>query len=179
LLIVGGSQGARSINKAIYAGLEKLHEAGIQVVWQTGKSFFTEADEKIKTLKTNKIKAYDFISKMDLAYAICDVVVARAGASTVSELCIVKKPSILVPLPTAAEDHQTKNCLALVNRHAALLIKDQYASATLVNEAIALLNNKPKQLELANNIAPLARPDAADTIAKEIVDIINRKKLNA
>ena len=179
LLIVGGSQGARSINKAIYAGLEKLHEAGIQVIWQTGKSFFVEADEKIKKLNTNKIKAYDFISKMDLAYAICDVVVARAGASTVSELCIVRKPSILVPLPTAAEDHQTKNCLALVNRHAALLIKDQDAGATLVNEAIALLNNQTKQLELANNIAPLARPDAADTIAKEIIDIINRKKSNA
>ena len=179
LLIVGGSQGARSINKAIYAGLEKLHEAGIQVIWQTGKSFFAEADEKIKSLNTNKIKANDFISKMDLAYAICDVVVARAGASTVSELCIVKKPSILVPLPTAAEDHQTKNCLALVNRHAALLIKDQDAGATLVTEAIALLNNPTKQLELANNIAPLARPDAADTIAKEIVVIINRKKSNA
>ena len=179
LLIVGGSQGARSINKAIYAGLEKLHEAGIQVIWQTGKSFFVEADEKIKPLNTNKIKAYDFISKMDLAYAICDVVVARAGASTVSELCIVRKPSILVPLPTAAEDHQTKNCLALVNRHAALLVKDQDANSTLVNEAITLLNNQTKQLELANNIAPLARPDAADTIAKEIVDIINRKKSNA
>jgi UDP-N-acetylglucosamine--N-acetylmuramyl-(pentapeptide) pyrophosphoryl-undecaprenol N-acetylglucosamine transferase len=179
LLIVGGSQGARSINKAIYAGLEKLNETGIQVIWQTGKSFFAEADEKIKKLNTNKIKAYDFISKMDLAYAICDVVVARAGASTVSELCIVKKPSILVPLPTAAEDHQTKNCLALVNRHAALLIKDQDAGATLVTEAIALLNNPTKQLELANNIAPLARPDAADTIAKEIVGIINRKKSNA
>lgn len=179
LLIVGGSQGARSINKAIYAGLEKLNETGIQVIWQTGKSFFAEADEKIKLLNTNKIKAYDFISKMDFAYALCNVVVARAGASTVSELCIVKKPSILVPLPTAAEDHQTKNCLALVNRHAALLVKDQDANSTLVNEAIALLNNKPKQLELANNIAPLARPDAADTIAKEIVDIINRKKSNA
>lgn len=179
LLIVGGSQGARSINKAIHAGLEKFHEAGIQVIWQTGKSFFAEADEKIKTLNTNKIKAYDFISKMDLAYAICDVVVARAGASTVSELCIVRKPSILVPLPTAAEDHQTKNCLALVNRHAALLVKDQDANSTLVNEAIALLNNPSKQLQLSNNIAPLARPDAADTIAREIVDIINRKKSNA
>jgi UDP-N-acetylglucosamine--N-acetylmuramyl-(pentapeptide) pyrophosphoryl-undecaprenol N-acetylglucosamine transferase len=179
LLIVGGSQGARSINKAIYAGLEKLNEAGIQVIWQTGKSFFAEADEKIKQLKTNKIKAFDFISKMDLAYALCDVVVARAGASTVSELCIVRKPSILVPLPTAAEDHQTKNCLALVNRNAALLVKDHDANLKLVDEAISLLNNSAKKIELANNIAPLARPDAADTIAKEIFSIINRKKSNA
>jgi UDP-N-acetylglucosamine--N-acetylmuramyl-(pentapeptide) pyrophosphoryl-undecaprenol N-acetylglucosamine transferase len=175
LLIVGGSQGARSINKAIFAGLEILNNAGVQVVWQTGKTFFAEADEKIKQSGFERIKAFDFISKMDLAYALCDVVVARAGASTVSELCIVKKPSILVPLPTAAEDHQTKNCLALVNRNAALLVKDQDASANLVSEAVSLLNNSSKQKELANNIAPLARPDAADTIAKEIFSIINKK----
>jgi len=175
LLIVGGSQGARSINKAIYAGLEKLNDSGIQVLWQTGKSFFAEATEKIVQINSDSIKAFDFISKMDLAYSLCDLVVARAGASTVSELCIVKKPSILVPLPTAAEDHQTKNCLALVNRNAAILIKDQDAASKLVDESISLMNNLSKREDLAKNIAPLARPDAADTIAKEIFSIINKK----
>ena len=175
LLIVGGSQGARSINRAIYAGLEKLKQEGIQVIWQTGKTFFTEADEKIKQLNSDKIRAFDFISKMDLAYALCDLVVARAGASTVSELCIVEKPSILVPLPTAAEDHQTKNCLSLVNRNAALLVKDQDANQILVDEAIKLLKNEAKRNELAKNIAPLARPEAAATIAKEIFSIIEQK----
>ncbi len=175
LLIVGGSQGARSINKAIYAGLEKLNDSGIQVLWQTGKSFFAEANDKIKQINSDSIKAFDFISKMDLAYSLCDLVVARAGASTVSELCIVKKPSILVPLPTAAEDHQTKNCLALVNRNAALLVKDQDAASKLIEEAISLMNNLSKCEDLAKNIAPLARPDAADTIAKEIFSIINKK----
>ncbi len=175
LLIVGGSQGARSINKAIYAELEKLNDSGIQVLWQTGKSFFAQANDKIKQINSDSIKAFDFISKMDLAYSLCDLVVARAGASTVSELCIVKKPSILVPLPTAAEDHQTKNCLALVNRNAALLLKDQDAASKLINEAISLMNNLSKREDLAKNIAPLARPDAADTIAKEIFSIINKK----
>lgn len=178
LLIVGGSQGARSINKAIYKGLEKFQDAGVQLIWQTGKSFLAEADEKIKQLNTTTIKAFDFISKMDLAYAMCDVVVARAGASTVSELCIVKKPSILVPLPTAAEDHQTKNCFALVDKNATLLVKDYDAKEKLVEEAILLLKNKAKQIDLANNIATMARPDAAETIAKEIFSIINRKKSN-
>lgn len=176
LLIVGGSQGARSINRAILSGLDQLNGAGIQVLWQTGKSFHPEAEEKIKSLSTTKIKAFDFITKMDLAYALCDLVVARAGASTVSELCIVQKPSILVPLPTAAEDHQTKNCLALVNRNAAILVKDEQANSVLVSEALALLNDKERRHELAKNIAPLARPDAADTIAKEIFQIIKQKK---
>jgi UDP-N-acetylglucosamine--N-acetylmuramyl-(pentapeptide) pyrophosphoryl-undecaprenol N-acetylglucosamine transferase len=175
LLIVGGSQGARSINKAIYAGLEKLNDSGIQVLWQTGKSFFAEANEKIKQINSDSIKAFDFISKMDLAYSLCDLVVARAGASTVSELCIVKKPSILFPLPSAEEDHQTKNCLALVNRNAALLVKDQDAASKLIEETISLMNNLSTREDLANNIAPLARPDAADTIAKEIFSIINKK----
>lgn len=175
LLIVGGSQGARSINKAIYADLEKLNDSGIQVLWQTGKSFFAQANDKIKQINSDNIKAFDFISKMDLAYSLCDLVVARAGASTVSELCIVKKPSILIPLPTAAEDHQTKNCLALVNRNAAILIKDQDAASKLIDEAISLMNNLFKREDLAKNIAPLARPDAADTIAKEIFSIINKK----
>lgn len=174
LLIVGGSQGARSINRAIKGGLQQLVDAGIQVIWQTGKLFSQEASEALATINTSSIKAMDFIARMDLAYAMADAVVTRAGASTVSELCIVKKPSIMVPLPTAAEDHQTKNCKALVNRNAALLVPDNEASSRLVQEAIALLNNQEKCRELSENISPLARPMAAMEIANEILALVKK-----
>jgi UDP-N-acetylglucosamine--N-acetylmuramyl-(pentapeptide) pyrophosphoryl-undecaprenol N-acetylglucosamine transferase len=174
LLIVGGSQGARSINRAIKGGLQQLAEAGIQVIWQTGKLFSQEAAEALAMINSLSIKAMDFISRMDLAYAISDAVITRAGASTVSELCIVRKPSIMVPLPTAAEDHQTKNCQALVSRNAALLVPDAEASNRLVQEAIALINNTEKCRELSENIAPLARPKAAVEIANEILQLVKK-----
>ncbi|MFN0189801.1 MAG: undecaprenyldiphospho-muramoylpentapeptide beta-N-acetylglucosaminyltransferase [Bacteroidia bacterium] len=174
LLVVGGSQGARSINRAIKSGLQELVTSGVQVIWQTGKLFSQEALEALTIINSNSIKAMDFISRMDLAYAMADVVVTRAGASTVSELCIVRKPSIMVPLPTAAEDHQTKNCKALVNRNAALLVPDYEASNRLVKEAIALINNKEKCKELSENIAPLARPKAAFEIANEILQLVKK-----
>ena len=174
LLIVGGSQGARSINRAIKSGLQELVESGVQVIWQTGKLFSQEASEALTIINTSSIKAMDFISRMDLAYAMADTVVTRAGASTVSELCIVKKPSIMVPLPTAAEDHQTKNCKALVNRNAALLVTDNEVATRLVKEAIALIFNKEKCKELSENIAPLARPNAAFEIANEILQLVKK-----
>lgn len=175
LLVVGGSQGARSINRAMLAGLSKISDAGIQLIWQTGISFFQEAKSAAEQINPSNLKVYDFISKMDLAYAISDAVVGRAGASTVSELCIVKKPSILVPLPTAAEDHQTKNCLALVEHKAGLLVKDSDASTQLVDQAIALMNNEELRKTLSNNIAPLARPNAAQEIAQHIMNIAQYK----
>lgn len=174
LLIVGGSQGARSINRAIKGGLQQLVESGVQVIWQTGKLFSQEASEALTMINSSSIKAMDFISRMDLAYAMADAVVTRAGASTVSELCIVRKPSIMVPLPTAAEDHQTKNCKALVNRNAALLVPDSEAPTRLVQEAIALINNKEKCKELSENISPLARPKAAIEIANEILQLVKK-----
>jgi len=176
ILIVGGSQGARSINKAIKAGLNKIHQSGIQIIWQTGKIFKTEAEEALKEFPSNKIKSMEFISRMDFAYAMADVVITRGGASTVSELCIVQKPAILIPLPTAAEDHQTKNCKALVERNAAMLITDQEAGTILVDEAIALLGNKERCEAYAKNIAPLGRPTAAIDIANEILQIIKTGK---
>jgi UDP-N-acetylglucosamine--N-acetylmuramyl-(pentapeptide) pyrophosphoryl-undecaprenol N-acetylglucosamine transferase len=109
-----------------------------------------------------------------LAYAAADAVVARAGASTVSELCIVKKPAILVPLPTAAEDHQTKNCIALVERNAALLVNDSDASSVLVNNALALISNDQQRNSLSENIAVMARPDAAQQIAKEVLRLVSK-----
>lgn len=173
VLAVGGSQGARSINKALLAGLPKFKAAGIQLLWQTGKIFKAEAEEAAKGM--DHVKVFDFIARMDLAYAVCDVVAARAGASTVSELCIVRKPAILVPLPTAAEDHQTKNAMALVNRRAALLVPDAEASSRLVDETIALAANESLQRELSENIAPLARPAAAEEIAAEILKLVKNK----
>lgn len=175
LLVTGGSQGARSINRAILEGLSKFKEAKIQLLWQTGKNFSDEAKQRVATFNNSSIKVHEFISRMDLAYAICDCVVGRAGASTVSELCIVKKPAILVPLPTAAEDHQTKNCEALVNRNAGLLVTDQQAQSLLVNEAIALLKDATRRSELAKNIAPLARPHAAHEIAQHVLSLIKKK----
>lgn len=172
LLVVGGSQGARSINKAILGGLNQLGNAGIQVIWQTGKSFLSEALAGIAALNNSGIKAYDFISRMDLGYAIADAVVGRAGASTVSELCIVQKPAILVPLPTAAEDHQTKNCKSLVERNAAILVSDARAAEVLVGEALKLLNDPEKRQQLSENIAPMARPEAAKQIANEVLNMI-------
>ena len=174
LLVVGGSQGARSINRAILSGLQQIGSAGVQLIWQTGKGFIDEARKAAIELKSDAVKVFDFIGRMDLGYALSDVVVARAGASTVSELCIVRKPAILVPLPTAAEDHQTKNCMALVERDAALLVDDAEAQNSLVGKALALLNDPAKRQQLSANIAPLARPEAAKQIAAEVLALIGR-----
>lgn len=171
LLVTGGSQGARSINRAVLNGLDVLRKNGIQLIWQCGRLFYNEAHEAVEKLNDPTIRVYEFLSRMDLAYALCDVVIGRAGASTVSELCIVKKPSILVPLPTAAEDHQTKNCEALVKRNAGILVKDGDAAATLINTAVELLNDKERCRQLAENIAPLARPNAAEEIAQHVISL--------
>ena len=175
ILVVGGSQGARSINHAVLAGLSKIADSGVQLIWQTGKNFLPEAKAAIEKLNTTSIHAFDFISRMDLAYAMADIVVARAGASTVSELCIVKKPAILVPLPTAAEDHQTKNCMSLVDHDAAILVADKDAQQKLINEALLLINNSDLRIQLAANIARLARPDAANEIAQQVLSLIKNK----
>jgi UDP-N-acetylglucosamine--N-acetylmuramyl-(pentapeptide) pyrophosphoryl-undecaprenol N-acetylglucosamine transferase len=172
LLIVGGSQGARSINQSIKKDLQKISDAGIQLIWQTGKNFLPEAQQAIADLNNPSLKAFDFIGRMDLAYSLCDLVIARGGASTVSELCIVARPAILVPLPTAAEDHQTKNCLALTEKNAAIMVKDADASSRLVDAAINLANDNNRQQELINNIKPLAITDSAERIAKEVLSLI-------
>jgi len=174
LLVVGGSQGARSINRAILQGLPEITSAGVQLVWQTGKGFIEEARRAVTALRSEAIKVFDFIGRMDLGYAISDVVVARAGASTVSELCIVRKPALLVPLPTAAEDHQTKNCMALVERDAAILVPDSEAQHRLVVKALALVTDEARRDQLSANISPLARPDAAKQIAAEVLTLIGR-----
>jgi UDP-N-acetylglucosamine--N-acetylmuramyl-(pentapeptide) pyrophosphoryl-undecaprenol N-acetylglucosamine transferase len=172
LLVVGGSQGARSINHAIAGSLDAIHKAGVQLIWQCGKPFHEQAQKAVAALGSDRIKVYDFITRMDYAYAMADVILSRAGASTVSELCIIGKPAILVPLPTAAEDHQTKNCQALVEKNAAILIKDQEAMTSLVPEALRLLNSAEERQTLSNNISKLALRDSAKVIAEQVLGLI-------
>lgn len=176
LLVVGGSLGARAINEAMAAGVARLAEKNIQVLWQTGKPFFPFAQKAVEPFKDKGICAVDFITKMDYGYAVADMVVSRAGAGAVSELCLVHKPSILVPLPTAAEDHQTKNAMSLVNHNAAILVKDNEAAADLIDKVIALADDENRRHQLEVNIAGLAVKDSADLIASEILSLINQRK---
>jgi UDP-N-acetylglucosamine--N-acetylmuramyl-(pentapeptide) pyrophosphoryl-undecaprenol N-acetylglucosamine transferase len=172
LFVMGGSLGARSINESITEGLGRLVEAGYQVLWQTGKNDIDKAKAAIEKLGTDRVKAFDFIYTMDLAYAVADVVVSRAGALSVSELCLAAKPAILVPFPHASEDHQTKNAMNLVDSNAAILVKDSEARERLVDQALALLDDVTRQRELQMNINKLARPSAADDIAAEVFKLI-------
>ena len=173
ILVVGGSLGAKGINEAMSEGLQQLADNNIQLVWQTGKPYFETAKQQTLTFESKNIKAVDFITRMDLAYAFADVVISRAGAGAISELCIVQKPSILVPLPTAAEDHQTKNAMSLVNKKAAILVKDTDAKKHLINEAIALINNQSLQQELSKNCGLLALPNSTSIIANEVLKLAN------
>lgn len=173
LFVMGGSLGARSINESIRVGLEKFSDAGYQVLWQTGKAYLETAHEAVAHVASGRIKAFDFIYEMDLAYAVADVVVSRAGALSVSELCLAAKPSILVPYPAASEDHQTKNAQNLTRQNAALLVADNRAASELVDAAMQLLEDEPKQKELTQNIAKLSRPDAAIEIAREVLRLCN------
>ena len=171
VLVIGGSQGARTINEAIDAGLTNLVGAGYQVVWQTGKLYIDRAKKAAEVFE-GRVFVSDFIYEMDLAYAVADVVVSRAGALSVSELCLAAKPSILVPLPSAAEDHQTMNAMSLVNNEAAILVKDILAREELVKTTIDLLQNIEKQAVLSKNIYQLAKPEAAREIAEEVLKLI-------
>lgn len=173
LLVVGGSQGALSINKSICAGLRKLYDQEIQLIWQTGKYFHQKALDALSEQHSKQLIAYEFIHRMDLAYSIADLVISRAGASTVSELSIAGKASIMVPLPTAAEDHQTKNIESLVHQNASIMVHDKNAFSELVDTALQLLSNKEKLDSIAANIKALALPGSAESIAKFIVNYTN------
>ena len=171
ILITGGSLGARTLNNSIIAGLDKLIAADVQVIWQTGKFYYKGIIEKLGEDYHPDIRILEFLNRMDLAYAAADVIISRAGAGTIAELCVVKKPVILVPSPNVAEDHQTKNALALVQEHAAVFIADRDAEVNLVDKAIALLNDKELQRRLSDNIGKMAMPDADEVIAKEVIKI--------
>jgi UDP-N-acetylglucosamine--N-acetylmuramyl-(pentapeptide) pyrophosphoryl-undecaprenol N-acetylglucosamine transferase len=173
LLVIGGSLGARTINESMVAGIEKLIDAGIQVVWQTGKVYYDIVQEQVSKVDKRRIRVLDFLKEMDLAYAAADVVISRSGALAVSELCIAGKPCILVPSPNVAEDHQTKNAMALVEKDAAVMISDKDAREKLVDEALKLLFDEVRGKKLSDNIASMARPRATEDIVNEIEKLIN------
>lgn len=171
LLIVGGSLGARTINNSVIGALQALADAGIQIIWQTGKYYFEQAKEASKAIDNPNLLVTDFVSRMDYAYSIADLVISRAGASSISELCLLGKPAILVPSPNVAEDHQTHNAMALVNESAAVLVKDMEAPQKLISEALHLIKDNDKLSMLSQNILKLAEKDSAERIADEIIKI--------
>lgn len=169
LLVLGGSLGARAINAVIEENIEWLVELGIQVIWQTGKLYFEEY-KKYDALKG--VQTFAYLNKMDVAYAAVDIIISRAGASSISELCIVGKPTIFIPSPNVAEDHQTKNALAVVSKNGAILLEEKNIEIfqSVVEE---LLNSKEKQKSLTENMKKLALPNATDSIVDEIEKLIN------
>ncbi len=178
LLVVGGSLGARTLNQSMLAGVRKLVDAGVQVIWQSGKNAYAETKDKLAATGPHEgIVLHEFLTCMDLAYAAADAVVSRAGALAISELALVKKPVIFVPSPHVAEDHQRKNAEALVKEDAALLVLDRDASDRLIDDAISLLNDSAQQEALQKNIGELARPNAAQLIADEVLSLVKRRSL--
>lgn len=175
ILVLGGSLGARTINQSIAGGIEKIRNSDVQVIWQTGKYYYRDMKEILDTAKIPNIKIYEFINRMDLAFSLSDVVVSRAGAGTISELCLVGKPSILVPSPNVAEDHQTHNALSLVEKNAAILVRDVDSVNNLVDTALELVQNIGKCEVLSMNIKTLATPEATTDIVEVISTLLNEK----
>lgn len=172
LLIMGGSGGAHSINMAVLNNIKSLNSDQVQLIWQTGKNYYEKINENLSTEIKESIKVFPFIDDMPKAYAAADLVIARAGAITISELCMCGKPAILVPSPNVAGDHQNKNAEALESVNAAVLVKDHKAMETLVSEAMELINNDSKLAELSHNILKMAQADATEIIVNEIFEII-------
>lgn len=173
ILVIGGSQGARSINLAIAHSFSKLAASNVQLIWQTGVHFENEAKEIAAKYPNFKSYVSAFIYEMDLAYAAADLVCSRAGALSVSEICLAAKPSILVPFPAAAEDHQTENAKSLVSQHAAILIKDADANKELVDEALQLIHQPEELKNIGNAAKGLGKPNAAKEIAQQILQLAN------
>jgi UDP-N-acetylglucosamine--N-acetylmuramyl-(pentapeptide) pyrophosphoryl-undecaprenol N-acetylglucosamine transferase len=172
ILVIGGSLGARTVNESTAAQLSQIQVKGYQLLWQTGQPYAEKAAEQTAVLVDTGIKSFAFIQRMDLAYAAADIVISRAGALSISELCLVGKPAILVPSPNVAEDHQTQNARALVNHNAALLVPDAAAATELYPAAFELLTNIPRQQQLSANILKLGKPEATKTIVNEIIKLM-------
>jgi len=170
ILIVGGSLGAKSINESIDAGLDDLLKEDVQVIWQTGKQYYEQAKKRAGAYN-DKVKVFDFIKEMDCAYAAADVVISRAGALAIAELCIVGKPVVFVPYPHAAEDHQTGNAMALVNRNAAMLVNDSDAKTTLINTLKIILKDTDMQKIMSANLKAMAIKNADERIAGKVIEI--------
>lgn len=175
VLVIGGSLGARTLNESFKKDIQKLIDANVQIIWQSGKLYYPKLKEEAERVNSNLIYLSDFIYEMDLAYAAADIVVSRAGAISISELCLVGKPTVLVPSPNVSEDHQTKNATALVVKNAAILVKDSDAQNVLVDQVLHLLNDKVKCLSLGDNIKELGIDNAPDRIFSEIEKLVVAK----
>jgi UDP-N-acetylglucosamine--N-acetylmuramyl-(pentapeptide) pyrophosphoryl-undecaprenol N-acetylglucosamine transferase len=177
ILILGGSLGARTINQCLMTNLDKVKASGVQFIWQTGKIYIEEARAAVaKAGELPMLHVTDFISDMASAYSAADLVISRAGAGSISEFCLLEKPVILVPSPNVAEDHQTKNALALVNKNAALYVKDANAKEELIDKAIQAVNQPDLLNNLSINISKLAFADSANIIAKEVIKLAKKYK---
>lgn len=177
VLILGGSLGARTINQCVIENLDKIKKSGVQFIWQTGKIYINEAIAAIANAgDVTMLHVTDFISNMAAAYSAADLVISRAGAGSISEFCLLEKPIILVPSPNVAEDHQTKNALALVNKNAALYVKDANAKEELIDKAIQTVNQPDLLNNLSINIGKLAFTDSANIIAKEVIKLAEKYK---
>ncbi len=170
VFVTGGSLGARTVNEGILAGYENLLDAGFQLIWQTGKFYYEQIVKAVPERKGLKILA--FVERMEAAFSLADVVVSRAGASSISEIAMLKKACVFVPSPNVSEDHQTKNAMALVNENAAVLVKDADVKDKLIDEVIGLIGNEEKLAELAQNVVKFAKPDAAAHIVDELLKLV-------
>lgn len=172
ILLVGGSLGARTINESVLGHLDLIEKSGVQFIWQTGKYYSAAVATQLQKHKPlAMLKVMDFISDMGAAYKAADLVISRAGASSISEFCLIGKPVILVPSPNVAEDHQTKNAMALVNKDAALYVRDVEAPASLLKLAVNTVTNEEKLAQLSQNIKKLGKPNSADVIADEVIKL--------
>ena len=171
ILLVGGSLGARTVNESVLQHLDAIKDSGVQFIWQTGKYYSAEISERMKGQDVPNLKVTDFITDMGTAYKAADLVISRAGAGSISEFCLLGKPVILVPSPNVAEDHQTKNALALVNKQAALYVKDVEATDILISLAIDTVKDAQKLQDLSKNILKMALPASAEIIAKEVIKL--------
>ena len=177
ILILGGSLGARTINQCLMSNLDKVKDSEVQFIWQTGKIYIEEAREAVAQAgNLPMLYVTDFISDMATAYSAADLVISRAGAGSISEFCLLQKPVILVPSPNVAEDHQTKNALALVDKNAAIYVKDADAKEKLIDKAIESVNQPQLLKNLSKNIAELAFKDSANVIAKEVIKLAEKYK---
>jgi UDP-N-acetylglucosamine--N-acetylmuramyl-(pentapeptide) pyrophosphoryl-undecaprenol N-acetylglucosamine transferase len=172
VLIIGGSLGARSINNAVLKNLDLIGNSDIKVIWQTGAIYYEEMLHRTSENKPENLQIHKFLGQMDKAYGAADIIISRAGAGTISELCLIGKPVILVPSPNVAEDHQTKNALALVDKDAAILVRDNEMDETLFNTVLELLGDQTRLKQLSQNIKKLAKPDATLNIVNEVMAIL-------
>lgn len=177
ILVIGGSLGARTINNSIVTGIEKIPQ-NIQLIWQSGKGYDTQAQKALEEKKPENIKQMPFISRMDMAYKAADLVISRAGASSISELCLLGKPVILIPSPNVAEDHQTKNAQALSTKNAALMIRDCDAQNLLIDTALKTVQDETSLKNMGDNISKMAQRDSATRIADIIFELVTKNKKN-